>query len=117
MHARYDTLSDVWERLPGILPPHEHEVSLESALSILDELAAARPPAFVSFLDAPRVIHIYFESEADRVRYEFFHGMEQELCGLTSLAESKEAVRQFFVGQSPRQFLASHSFELYEDKG
>ncbi len=124
MQTRHSFL-EIRDGLPLLAPAQGRDVSLDSALPILDELNL-RPPvsslgegydgdrAWISFLDAPRVIHLYFQPEADRVGYELFYGMNEDLCGVTSFSHSKEAVRLFFAGQSPRQFLEAHSLETYE---
>ena len=72
--------------------------------------------AWVSFLDLPRVLHLYFKSETDRIGYEFFGDNEEKLCGLATIADSKEAIRFLFSGQSLLGFLRSRSLELYEDE-
>jgi hypothetical protein len=122
MKTRYS----FWKPQDGMgldTPPYEQEVTLTSAFAILDELDK-RPPsasrdqesygqfAWITFLASPRVLHLYFELEPNRITYEWHQIPDGSLCGLATYDITKEAVRLFFEGQSPRSFLEVHSLEL-----
>ena len=126
MQVRY-SFREVRDAGPHFAPPQECDVTLTSALSILDELAQRPPPptlagenggdrAWISFLEPPRVLHLYFKPEPDRISYESYPGTNDDLCGLATLDMIKEAVRLFFDGKSPKSFLESHSLELFDDE-
>ena len=122
MRIRYS----FWEFGDGVpldTQPQERDLDLASTLSILDELAQ-RPPvatltkefdgdrAWISVLEPPRALHLYFKPEPDRISYESYQGPNDDLCGLATFDAIKEAVRLFIEGKSPRNFLESHSLEL-----
>jgi hypothetical protein len=108
-----------------VTPPHESEVTLTSALALLAELnqlpseldtADVEAPAWVSFLIPSGVLHLYFNVEPDRITYEYYQDGGNDLCGLATCDVTKEAVRLFFEGQSPRAFLEAHSLELSDNE-
>ena len=80
------------------------------------EASCAGETGWISYLDPPRVFHLYLFSEPDRIRYEFFRGMEEKVSGLMTYGTAREAVRLYFGGDQIVRYLKSQSTELYEEQ-
>ncbi len=118
-----------WETIEGrriLGAPIQTDVQVEPAIAILDELSQ-EPLAFqygdgkfsdrawISFLDAPRFLHVYFTCVPDRIRYEYFESADQDLSGIIGLEGIKEGVRLYSRNRSLFPLLRSLSIEIDDD--